>query len=434
MAKAEPVLFRNANVIDTVAGKVAADRSVLVRDGKIVELDGPGLKSISGAREFDLKGLTLMPGLADAHVHIMAVTPHIGLIRHWSPYYVGARAGHNLRDMLMRGFTTVRDAGGADYGVAEAVREGYLTGPRVLFCGHSLSQTGGHGDKRSPGEEGPQSCACGRGMNVLCDGVAEVRRAARNQIRKGATHIKVMASGGVASPTDRITSTQFSVEEMTAVVEEAEAASLYVMAHAYTARAVNQALRCGIRSIEHGNLIDDSSVELMIERNAFLIPTLVTYWALKKDGAASGLPAWLLKKLDEVLEGGARALELAHRRGVQIAFGTDLLGAMHQYQLTEFTLRAEVQPAADIIRAATVNAAKLFRMEGQFGVVAPGALGDLLVVDGNPLENISVLSDPQRRLKLIMKEGVIYKNDLPCRRSQVPGGIDQEADYVTDRR
>jgi len=434
MTKAENVLFRNANVLDLVAGKILAERSVLVREGKIAEVEGSGLKLPANTRELDVKGMTLMPGLVDAHVHTTAVTADLAALTRWAPSYVTARSSTILAGMLMRGFTTVRDAGGADYGLADAVREGYLPGPRLLFCGHSLSQTGGHGDKRSPGEEGPQSCACGRGMNVLCDGVAEVRRAARNEIRKGATHLKVMASGGVASPTDRITSTQFSAEEMSAVVEEAEAASLYVMAHAYTARAVNQALRCGIRSIEHGNLIDDSSVELMIERNAFLVPTLVTYWALKKDGVASGLPDWLLKKLDEVFEGGARALELAHRRGVQIAFGTDLLGAMHQYQLTEFALRAEVQPAADVIRAATVNAAKLFRMEGQIGVIAPGALGDLLVVEGNPLEDIGVLSDPQRRLKLIMKEGVIYKNDLPCQRSPISGGIDQEADYVQHRR
>jgi imidazolonepropionase-like amidohydrolase len=412
MSKAEAVLFRNANVVDAAAGRLVPDRSVLVLEGKIAELDGPGLKLPAGARELDLKGLTLMPGLIDAHVHLMAVTPHVNLIRHWSPYYVAARASHILKDMLMRGFTTVRDAGGADYGIADAVREGYLSGPRVLFCGHSLSQSGGHGDKRAPGDEGPLTCACGRGNNVLCDGVDEVRRAARNEIRKGATQLKIMASGGVASPTDRITSTQFSVEEMTAVVEEAEAASIYVMAHAYTARAVNQALRCGVRSIEHGNLIDSSSVDLFLERNAFLVPTLVTYWALKKDGVASGLPGWLLQKLDEVLEGGARALEMAYRRGVHIAFGTDLLGAMHQYQLTEFSLRAEVQPAVDVVRAATVNAAQLCRLEGQIGVVAPGALADLLVLQGNPLEDVGVLSDPQHHLKLIMKDGALYKNEL----------------------
>jgi imidazolonepropionase-like amidohydrolase len=416
MSKAEAVLFRNANIVDAAAGTLVPDQSVFVQEGKIVELDGPGLKLPAGARELDLKGLTLMPGLIDAHVHLMAVTAHVDRIRHWSPYYVAARASHILRDMLLRGFTTVRDAGGADYGIADAVREGYLSGPRVLFCGHSLSQTGGHGDKRLSGDEGPLTCACGRGNNILCDGIDEVRRAARNEIRKGATHLKIMASGGVASPTDRITSTQFSPEEMTAIVEEAEAASLYVMAHAYTARAVNQALRCGVRSIEHGNLIDSSSVDLFLERNAFLVPTLVTYWALKKDGVASGLPGWLLTKLDEVLEGGARALELAYRRGVQIAFGTDLLGTMHQYQLTEFTLRAEVQPAVDIVRGATVNAAKLCRMEGQLGVVAAGALADLLVLQGNPLENIGVLADPEKHLKLVMKEGVIFKDDLSQRR------------------
>ncbi len=412
MTEPEIILLRNAHVLDTVAGEILADRSVLIRDGRIAEIDGAHPAAPSGARVIDLKGLTLMPGLSDAHVHLTAATPDFAALTRWSPTYVAARAGEILEGMLMRGFTTVRDAGGADFGLADAVQEGYLTGPRILFCGHALSQTGGHGDMRGRGENVLENCFCCAGLGVVCDGIAEVRRACRQEIRKGATQIKIMASGGVSSPTDRITSTQFSIEEIKAAVEEAEAASIYVMAHAYTARAINRALDCGVRSIEHGNLLDESSVDKFLEHDAFLVPTLATYHALAEEGVKVGLPADMHAKIFDVLDAGSRALELAHRRGVKLVYGSDLLGAMHKRQLTEFALRGEVQKPIDVIRAATTNAAALFRLEGEIGVVAPGARADLLAVDGNPLEDLGVLQDPERRLKLIMKDGTIHKSAL----------------------
>jgi imidazolonepropionase-like amidohydrolase len=412
MTEPETILIRNANVLDVVAGTILADRSVLVRDGRIVEIDGAKAATPTGARVIDLKGLTLMPGLSDGHVHLTAATPDFAALTRWSPSYVAARAGEILEHMLMRGFTTVRDAGGADFGLADAVEEGYLTGPRILFCGHALSQTGGHGDMRGRGENSFEGCFCCAGLGVICDGVAEVRRACRNEIRKGASQIKIMASGGVSSPTDRITSTQFSIEELTAAVEEAEAASLYVMAHAYTPRAINRALDCGVRSIEHGNLLDASSIDKFLEHDAFLVPTLATYHALAEEGVKVGLPADMHAKIFDVLDAGSRALELAHRRGVKLVYGSDLLGAMHRRQLTEFAIRGEVQKPIDVLRAATINAAALFRREGEIGVVAPGARADLLAVDGNPLDDLGVMQDPERFLKLIMKDGKIYKAAL----------------------
>ena len=412
MSEPEIILLRNAHVLDTIAGEILTDRSVLIRDGRIAEIDQANRAAPTAARIIDLKGLTLMPGLSDAHVHLTAATPDFAALTRWSPSYVAARAGEILEGMLMRGFTTVRDAGGADFGLADAVQEGYLTGPRILFCGHALSQTGGHGDMRSRGQHSFEGCFCCAGLGVVCDGVAEVRRACRHEIRKGATQIKIMASGGVSSPTDRITSTQFSIEEIKAAVEEAEGASIYVMAHAYTARAINRALDCGVRSIEHGNLLDETSIDKLLEHDAFLVPTLATYHALAAEGVAVGLPADMHAKIFDVLEAGSRALELAHRRGVKLVYGSDLLGAMHRRQLTEFALRGEIQRPIDVIRAATVNAASLFQMEGEIGVVASGARADLLAVDGNPLEDLGVLQDPDRRLKLIMKDGTIHKSSL----------------------
>jgi imidazolonepropionase-like amidohydrolase len=288
----------------------------------------------------------------------------------------------------------------------------YLEGPRILIGGKALSQTGGHADMRSRGRTAIDQCACGAGLGRVCDGVTEVRRAVRNEVRRGAHHIKLMLSGGVASPTDRVDSTQFSLEEIRAAVEEAEAANLYVTGHAYTARAINRGLECGVRSIEHGNLMDASSIPLFKEKRAFYVPTLATYSALAAHGREAGLPEHSYRKVFDVLDAGLRALDLAHRAGIPIVYGTDLLGDMHDEQLNEFTLRREVQQPADILRSATTVAARLLRMEGEIGVVAPGAWADLLVIEGDPLQDIAALSDPGRPLKLIMSRGQVVEHRL----------------------
>jgi imidazolonepropionase-like amidohydrolase len=239
-----------------------------------------------------------------------------------------------------------------------------------------------------------------------------VRRAARNEIRKGAHHVKLMVSGGVASPTDRVDSTQFADEEIRAAVEEAEAANIYVTAHAYTSRAINRALRAGVQTIEHGNLMDETSIPLFDETGAFYVPTLATYSSLAERGMEFGLPADSHKKVFDVLEAGLHALELAHRAGIPIAYGTDLLGGMHEDQLTEFQIRSEVQPPDEILRSATTVAARLLRMEGKIGTIAPGSYADLLVVDSNPLEDIRRLMSPREHLRLIIARGKIVKNLL----------------------
>jgi imidazolonepropionase-like amidohydrolase len=406
------VLFRHATVLDTASGELAPDQTVLVEGDRIREVGGTDAGPRE-ARVADLRGMTLMPGLIDAHVHVTAVTADLSVMAEWSPYYVAARAGDVLRGMLGRGFTTVRDAAGADYGIAMAVEEGYLAGPRIVFGGKALTQTGGHGDLRSRGRTALDTNYCCPSIGTVCDGVPEVRRTVRDEIRRGANHIKLMLSGGVASPTDRVDSTQFSEEEIRAAVEEAEAAQRYVLGHAYTSRAINRGLECGVRCIEHGNLMDESSIPLFLSHNAFYVPTLVTYSALAEQGLQSGLPEASHRKVFDVLDAGLHALELAYRGGLSIAFGTDLLGAMHVHQLREFTIRAQVQPAIEIIRSATTVAARLLRLEGLVGVIRPGAYADLLVVDGNPLQDISLLTDPDRHLKLIMKDGRIFRESLP---------------------
>ncbi|MBB3064169.1 MULTISPECIES: amidohydrolase family protein [Limibacillus] len=405
-------IFTNANVLDTRAGTILPDHSVLVTDGKITEVSQTPLKA-DGAKVIDIKGRYLMPGLCDGHVHVTAITPDFPMLKRLSPFYVAARSGDLLRDMLMRGFTTVRDAGGADYGLSRAVDEDKLIGPRVLFCGHALSQTGGHGDMRGVGDHDLDQCFCCAGLGLVCDGIPEVRRAARDEIRKGATHIKIMASGGVSSPTDRIDSTQFALDEIDAIVEEATAANLHVMAHAYTARAINRLLSRGVRTIEHGNLMDEQSCEAFLKYGAFLTPTLATYNALASEGVEAGMAPELQMKVYDVLDAGARALEMAQNAGVRMIYGSDLLGSMQRHQLNEFNLRKDVVPAAELIRAATCTAAEAFLRDGEFGVVEQGARADLLVVESNPLEDVTVLTEPEKNLTAIMKEGKFYKNLLP---------------------
>lgn len=400
----DPVIFTNARILDTVAGEYRSERHVLVRGG-LVESLGDAPPEADGARTIDLAGRTLMPGLCDAHVHVTAYTADWVRLRASSPFHVAAHARVILEGMLARGFTTVRDAGGADWGLAKAVDEGLIDGPRLLYCGHALSQTGGHGDVRGAGDEGLHQCFCCAGLGHVCDGTPEVLRAAREEIRRGATQLKIMASGGVSSPTDRISSTQFSEDELAAIVGEADAALIPVMAHAYTARAVNRALRAGVTSIEHGNRIDDESVALLLEKDAWLVPTLVIYRALVEEGVAAGMAQHLVDQTHEVLDAGIVALRLAYEAGVNIAYGTDLLGLMHRRQLEEFRLRSEVVPNVDLVRQATVNAATLFRMADRIGQVAPGFEADLIVVDGDPLEDIGVLCEPETSPKLVMRGG-----------------------------
>jgi imidazolonepropionase-like amidohydrolase len=405
------LVLENATVLDPEAGSLSPDRHVVVSDGHIAEILESRPRAVEADR-IDLRGRTLMPGLIDAHVHVTAYTANFAELARSSPTYVAAQAARIMGGMLDRGFTTVRDVGGADFGLARAVDEGLIRAPRLIFGGKALSQTGGHGDVRGPGYDAYDAAYSQPGLGVVVDGVAEVRRAARAEIRRGAWHIKIMGGGGIASPTDRITSDQFSEEEIAAAVEEAAMANLYVVVHAYTVRSVARSVRLGVRSVEHGNLIGEATAALMKEKGAFLVPTLATYRALVEEGVEAGLPAELVGKTDEVLDAGIRAVELAYRAGVPMAYGTDLLGSMHRRQLSEFKLSSDVVPAVDLVRAATVNGARLLRLEKEIGRIKPGYRADLIAVDGNPLDDIGILADPERSPKLVMKSGEAFVNQL----------------------
>jgi imidazolonepropionase-like amidohydrolase len=319
-----------------------------------------------------------------------------------------------MRDMLGRGFTTVRDLGGATHPLVEALEEGLIDGPRLVICGKALSQTGGHGDLRGRVDERSfryQSRRLGA-IGRVADGVDGVRHAARDEIRRGATFIKIMANGGVASPTDPIGFLGYSLDEIRAAVEEAENAQTYVAAHLYTDEAIRRAVECGVRSVEHANLIRPETAAFMRERGALACPTLVTFEALKNEGAALGLPAASVAKIDDVRLRGLESLTIMRDAGVTMAYGSDLLGPLHRHQSEEFVIRGRVLPPSEVIRSATGDAAKLLRMEGEIGVVAEGAAADLIVVDGDPLADLSLLTGQGRSMPAIMKDGRFVKREL----------------------
>jgi imidazolonepropionase-like amidohydrolase len=403
-------LLKNASILDVDAGTLLGERDVLIDDGKIAEIGDTRL-TVSDATVIDVKGKVLMPGLCDAHVHVIVPINSFLQLTKWSPFYAALRAMPILEGMLMRGFTTVRDAGGADFGLARAVEEKLIASPRILYSGKAISQTGGHGDMRSAGENEFDRHYYVPSLGRIADGVDAVRLAARDEIRRGASQVKLMVGGGIASYTDPIHFVQFSGEEIRAAVEEAENAGKYVMAHAYTARCIQHAVRNGVRSIEHGNFLDDETAMMMKERNAILVPTLVAYTTMWDEGLDIGMPPELHAKIKYVLDIGSNQLEVARRHGVKMAYGTDLIGPIHRHQSMEFKIRGEVLPAIEVIRSATSYAAELFQMEDQIGKVQTGLRADLLVVDGNPLDDLGLLQDPSR-LSLIMKDGDIYRNVL----------------------
>jgi imidazolonepropionase-like amidohydrolase len=408
-SRARQLLLRNGRLLDVETGSYT-EADLLTVGGQIAET-GPRLTPPHDAEVRDLRGGYVLPGLIDAHVHVTAITADFAWMATASPFYVAAHAARIMGEMLDRGFTTVRDVGGADYGLAAAQAEGLIRGPRLYFGGRALSQTGGHGDSRGPGAhliDEHAICSDSR----IADGVDAVRIAARDELRKGSHHIKVMASGGVDSPTDRVDSTQYSMDELRAIVAEAAAVNRYVAAHAYTARAVNRALEAGVRSIEHGNLIDDSSVSLLAAPDVFLVPTLVTYWALKKEGREFGLSESNWRKVDDVLGAGLSSLERAQRGGVRLAYGTDLLGGMHRHQNEEFRIRSEVQQPIDIIRSATSVAASLLRAEGKLGTLAVGAHADAIVLADDPLADIGVLADPAKHMPLVIQAGLVVREAM----------------------
>ena len=406
-----PLLFINATLLDGVSDTALVNHQLLVENGKISQISA-GTIDAPEATVVDLKGKTLMPGLIDCHVHVIASSANLGQNAMLPDSLITARAGKIMRDMLNRGFTTVRDVGGADFGLKQAQEEGLIAGPHLNICGKALSQTGGHTDYRGRYDSRDASFYAQKlgALGRICNGVDEVRRAVREEIKGGAEFIKVMANGGVSSPSDPIEFLSFSVEELEAIVEEANNAQTYVSAHLYTDEAIRRAVNAGVRSLEHCNLIQPETARLAASKGAMACPTLVTYEMLKLEGAQYGLQPDSIAKIDDVRLSGLDSLKIMYEAGLPMAYGSDLLGDMHVHQSEEFVIRARVLPAAEVIRSATSVAARMLRQEGEIGCLAPGAWADLIVVEGNPLEDLSLLTGQGRHIPLIMQRGKPVKN------------------------
>jgi len=371
-------------------------RDVHIVDGRVAETGDPD------ARQLDGTGRWLVPGLIDAHFHAYA-TSMDGLENERGPLsYAAINGATRLAKALQRGFTTVRDVAGGDIGLARAIDADLFPSPRYHFTGPALSQTGGHGDPRSAHVD---VCFSHGHMCEVVDGVDNLRLAVRNRLRTGAHAIKVMASGGVFSLTDPIRVPQYSADELRAVVDEATRRGSYVCAHAYSSEAVQHAVAAGVRSIEHGNLIDAETARLMAEAGAFLVPTLAAYDAMDRRGGEIGLNETSLAKNSEVLSKGQDAVRLAHEAGVRVGFGTDLMGDLEDDQLAGIRLQVEASGAAATLRSMTAVNAELIGDES-LGHLSAGAYGDAVLLASDPLAEPAALWQQDARVAVV-RAGIV---------------------------
>ena len=396
--------FSNAQIFDGETPDLKTDCYVEVSDNKITYI-GREKPDSQCDQAIDLKGSTIMPGLIDAHFHAYASDTDFSKLETLPKSYMAHQGAKLLRGALERGFTSVRDVGGADYGLWRATEEGLIPSPRLFYGGRALSQTGGHADIRAAHIE-PCACSSMAGnIGIVVDGIDNLRKEVREMLRQGAHHIKVMVSGGISSPSDPVWMLQYAKEELEVVVEEARRKRRYVAAHAYTAESILRSVEVGIRTIEHGNLITEAVAKVVAQHEAYVVPTLITYDAFARTGDEGGIPKHILEKLDDVRLKGQEAVEICSRAGVKLGFGTDLLGDMHALQLEELMMRGEVQSPFDVLKSATSINAEIVQQSGNIGCIKPGAFADLLIIDGNPLEDLSLLYRADNAISAIMKNG-----------------------------
>lgn len=406
-------IIRNGHLFDVEALNFSTEQTLVIEEGRIVAWEDAGQVDETDAQVVDAGGAFVLPGFVDAHVHFRLTTLDFRKLSQMTEVEFGIAMARLSKEAVERGFTAVRDTGGDLRGLLRAIREGVIVGPRIVRSGLMISQTGGHGDVDGGVREVPD-CACQMrhsALGIVADGPDAVRKAARHLLRDGSDFLKIHVSGGVASPSDPLDCIQYTPEEVRVAVEEAEHRRTYVAAHAYLPESIQMAVEGGVHSIEHGNLMDDATARLMAKKGAVLVPTLVTYEAMRELGAALGLPAKNQEKNETVFEAGLRSLEIAATAGVEMGFGTDLIGESQTRQSREFAIRAEVQSAQEILKSMYIVNPRLMELEGEVGTLAPGALGDVVISRENPLEKIAALADPDNALSHVIQGGRVVRSD-----------------------
>jgi imidazolonepropionase-like amidohydrolase len=413
------IILENARVFDGASADCAEGMSIAIEGGRIKDVSDKAITA-SDAQRIDVAGKTLMPGLIDLHIHAYASDVNFQKVDAMGPAYRTAHAARMLGHALDCGFTTVRDIGGGDWGLWRAIEDGLIRGPRFYYAGRIVSMTGGHGDMRPMSvdphghDHGHGYCACGQSntMTVLANGVDECITAVREEFRRGAHTIKIMGSGGVASPTDPIWMNQYREDEIRAIVNECVERRSYASAHCHPTSAIRRCVEFGVRCIEHGTLIDDETAAFVADKGAYIVPTMAIIFGLRDMGRQMGFPAASQAKLESVFGEALAGMDRMRQADVKIGFGTDLLGELYTRQCTEFNIRSEVFSPLEILRQATSLSAEVLQEQGQLGCVAAGAHADLIVVDGDPLADIGLLAQDGRAVPLIVRGGEIVKNTL----------------------
>lgn len=415
------ILFTNVNVFDSANARLLSRMSVLVDGQRIAAVQAGVMTAPAGARVVDGGGRTLIPGLIDTHVHLFmgANTERQMLDTKGSPDVLHGRAAEEARKMLLRGFTTARDMGGPVFGLKRAIDQGKIAGPRIYPSGAMISQTSGHGDTRLPQERsrkygGTVSRGELLGVNFIADGRPDVLTATRENLRGGAAQIKAMAGGGAATVYDPLDVTQYTLDELKAIVEAADDWGTYVTVHAYTPKAVRRAVEAGVKCIEHGQLLDEPSIQLLAEKGVWLSLQVL-------DEAPATATADVRRKKRTVIEGTDNAFKWAKKHSVKLSWGTDFLfnPLLNKNQNSDILKLKSWFTPAEALRLVTFNNGQLVALSGprnpypgKLGVIEPGAFADLILVEGDPTANLDILADPEKNFRVIMKDGEIHKNTL----------------------
>jgi imidazolonepropionase-like amidohydrolase len=400
------LVLRGARLVDGTGADPVNDAVVVVEGDRIAQVGG---SPPSDAEVVDLSGTTLLPGLIDAHAHLTIIDAGDMAYERMSAAVAAAHIFRNCSLALDAGFTTVRDAGGADAGLVMAVASGLVEGPRILPSGPILCQTGGHGDFRHAFEIHLERDVPGLASgSIVCDGPDEARKAAREAFRRGATQIKVCVSGGVVSRTDRLEDAQFGVEELRAIVEEAAARDTYVLAHSHNIRGIKNGLAAGIRSFEHATFLDAETAQEVAEAGAYVVPTLTVLHLMAEHGSAWGLGEDIVARAAGVEEAMSGAVKIARDAGVKIGSGSDLLGIGQDRRGLELTLKAGILGPMAAVESATRVNAELLNLGDELGTVTEGKAADLVAFEGDPLADPE-LFDRTDRVRLVVKGGQVVR-------------------------